>query len=424
MATFSHQGSTFVSNFLAIKLLDHATYGKFSLVTLTALYAANILQFAVGSTSSKFVARYVHDADRLRSTVRACAVFTIASGLLGFALLAATSGLLAQSVFVEPSLTWLIVIVSLSVPGLIGMVFLGGLLQGLHAFRSLAISSLVSGILFVAIVAAGAWLNDLGGALVGFAAGAWLRCVIMGAAAVWALRGTVIKQGSSWLKVRGEVSRELREFQVPAGLAGFVTLPTLWLIPTILARSTQSFSEVALYSVIFMLKSLVVLPASVIALALQPSAEKACGLNQIDTAMQIFRTATIAALASSAILGLFVAVFAREVLTIFGQSFAPAASELQLMMIAAVAEAISFSLTMRLQATSRLWSAIFVALVPRDVTMLLIVAIFAATYGLKAAIVAHVAGAIVNLAGSLWLSRTAIQSLKRPTTFPPPRSAA
>ena len=66
MATFSHQGSTFVSNFLVIKLLDHDTYGKFSLITLTALYAASILQFAIGSTSSKFVARYINDADRLR----------------------------------------------------------------------------------------------------------------------------------------------------------------------------------------------------------------------------------------------------------------------------------------------------------------------------------------------------------------------
>ena len=101
LATFSHQGSTFISNFLVIKLLDHTTYGKFSLVTLTALYAASILQFALGSTSSKFVARYVHDANRLRSAIWIFSVFTLASGLLGLAILAASSGLLARSVFAE-----------------------------------------------------------------------------------------------------------------------------------------------------------------------------------------------------------------------------------------------------------------------------------------------------------------------------------
>lgn len=52
VATFAYQGSTFLSNFLVIKLLDHASYGKFSLLNLTAFYAAGILQFAVGSTTS------------------------------------------------------------------------------------------------------------------------------------------------------------------------------------------------------------------------------------------------------------------------------------------------------------------------------------------------------------------------------------
>jgi O-antigen/teichoic acid export membrane protein len=412
VATFSHQGSTFISNFLVIKLLDHETYGKFSLVTLTALYAAGILQFALGSTSSKFVARYVHDANRLRSAVWIFSVFTLASGLLGLAILAASSGLLARSVFAEPSLTWPLAIVSLAVPGLIGVVFLGGLLQGLHGFRSLAISSLLSGALFVAIVVAGAWLDDLTGAVLGFAAGAAIRCLVMGTAGVWALRGTIIKQGFAWREVLSEVAHELRSFQVPAGLAGFVTLPTLWLIPTILARSTQNFSEVALYSVIFMLKTLVVLPASVISIALQPSAEKACATDQIDTAMKIFRTASLAAFACAGILALLCAVFARDVLSVFGKSFTTASSELRLMMLAAVAEAVAISLAMRNQASNRMWESIFVTLVPRDVIMLAIVIAFAATWGLQAAIAAHVAGAIANLLGTYWLSLKSVATLK------------
>lgn len=418
VATFSHQGSTFVSNFLAIKLLDHAAYGKFSLVTLTALYAAAILQFAVGSTASKFVARYVNDPERLRATVWSCAVFTLATGLLGVVVLAAASGLLARSVFVEPSLTLPVTIVGLAIPGLVGMVFLGGLLQGLHSFRSQATSSLISGVLFVAIVAAGAWLDDLTGAVTGFAIGATVRCLIMGAAALWALRGTAIAHGSSWRAIRRDIVDEIKKFQVPAGLAGFVTLPTLWLIPTILARSTQNFSEVALYSVIFMLKTLVVLPASVISLALQPSAEKACATDQIDTAIKIFRAASLAAFACAGILALLCAAFAREVLTLFGQSFAVASFELRLMMLAAVAEAVAISLAMRNQASNRMWESIFLTLVPRDVIMLAIVALFAATWGLQAAIAAHVAGAIANLVGTYWLSLKSVASLRLSTINP------
>src|SRR3954454_3517654 len=87
VATFAHQGSTFLSNFLVIKLLDHASYGKFALLNLTAFYAAAILQFAVGSTASRFDARYADKREQLLSVIGVCAAFSLASGLLGFGIL-------------------------------------------------------------------------------------------------------------------------------------------------------------------------------------------------------------------------------------------------------------------------------------------------------------------------------------------------
>jgi len=404
VATFSHQGSTFISNFLAIKLLDHATYGKYSLISLTAFYTASILQFAVGSTTSKFVARYADDFDRLRSAIWICGAFTLASGLLGFGILALTSGLLARGVCVEPSLTGPLVIVSLSVVGVSFKMILGGLLQGLHGFRSLAAASIISGVLFVAIVAAGAWTGDLTGAIWAFVAGSTLRSMILGWATLIALKGNGVGRVFSWSKIPGEMRREIFTFQIPAGLAGFITLPTLWLIPTILTRNTQNFSDVAVYSVLFMLKTLVVLPASVISLALQPSAEKACAAGQMVLAMRVFRTSSLTAFAIAAVAAIFFMIFAEQVLAVFGRSFTVASFELQLMMIAAVAEAVAVSLYMRIQAASRMWSSIFAALVPRDLAMLVIVVAFTTKYGLLAAIIAHVVGAIANLVGAYWLS--------------------
>jgi O-antigen/teichoic acid export membrane protein len=404
VATLSYQGSTFVSNFLVIRLLDHASYGKYSLLNLTAFYAANVLQFAVGSTASKFVARYTDDLDRLGSAIWICGVFTLASGLLGFGILALASGVLTRSVFVEPSLTWPMVIVSLSVPSQVGMVFLGGLLQGLHGFRALAVSSMISGVLFVAILASGAWTGDLTDTIWAFVAGTTLRAVILSCATLLVLKGKRLGASFPWRKIPDQLGREIFRFQLPAGLAAFFTLPTLWLIPTILTRNTQSFSDVALYSVLFMLKSLIVLPASVTSLALQPSAEKACAAGQFDLALRVFRISTLSAFGIAAVAATLFAVFANEVLTFFGPSFAAASFELQLMMIAAVAEAVAISLYMRVQAASRMWASIFATLMPRDLTMLAIVIAFTTKYGLMAAVIAHVAGAIVNLAAVYWLS--------------------
>lgn len=413
VATFSHQGSTFVSNYLVIRLLDHAAYGKFSLINLTAFYTAAILQFAVGSTVSRFVARYVGDRSRFLSVVRACGTFTIAAGLLGLGILAFASGVLSRNIFIEPSLMAPIAIVSLSLPSLVGMVFLNGLLQGLHGFRGLAVSSIVSGVLFVAIVAAGAWRGDLNGAIIGFVVGSTLRSLIIGGMAFLELNGMDVGKVFSWRGMLDKpTTREILRFQVPAGLAGCLTIPTLWLIPTILTRNTHNFSEVASYSVILMIKSLIVLPASVIALALQPSAENALGSNQTGMARRIFRTASAVSLVIVAAAALLFAIFAKEVLAVFGSGFASASNELRLMMFGAVAEAAAVGLYMRVQATNKMWASIFATLMPRDLVMLTIAITFTSRYGLHAVIIAHVAGALVNLAGTFWLSLRAMRSLR------------
>jgi O-antigen/teichoic acid export membrane protein len=414
LAVLSHQGSTFVGNFLLIKLLDHATYGKFSLLNLTALYAANLFQFAVGSTVSRFVARYSGDRAGLRVVIGVCGAFTIASGILGFACLALASNALARDVLLEPSMVLPLVIVSVSMPSLLGMIYLSGLLQGLHDFRSLAISSLASGALFVAAISAGAWVAGLMGAVCGFVAGSTIRSIIMGAAALARLRlEKDLDRSLPWREIwNNPTRREIFAFQIPAGLAGFLTLPTLWLIPTILTRNTQNFSDMALYSVILMIKSLVVLPASIVALALQPSVERAWQFGQVATAIRVFRTGSAVTLGIVGTMALIVAVFATEVMSIFGASFVVGADNLRWMMVGAVAEALMLSLLMRVQASSQMWSSIVVTLLPRDAVMLFIVAAYSAQYGLSAAIFAHVVGALVNLAGTFWLSARAVRALR------------
>ncbi|MHC6154909.1 oligosaccharide flippase family protein [Bradyrhizobium elkanii] len=402
VATFSHQGSTFVGNFVVIRLLDHASYGKFSLINLTALYAANILQFGVGSTVSRFVARHLEDKTRMPAIVWYCGAFSLLSGLLGLAVMVSTAGFVARDVFIESSLAAPLAIAAASVPGLVGTIYLNGLLQGLHGFRALAVSSAVSGLLFVACIALGARVGSLQGAVLGFACGSVMRSFILGFAALIALGP---RWRSSWIDVRGEWQRgEIAKFQFPAGLSTFTTLPTLWLVPTILTRETQNFSDVGSYSLILMLKTMVVLPAWVVALALQPSLERAWSLNETQNARRIFHTALLVGSMATAALAALVAIFPARVLLLFGVSFVSSDVDLQLMMLGAVAEGVAITLYMRIQMSNQMWRAIFVTLLPRDVSTLVTVALMASTYGLRGAIVAHVIGAAVNLAGSHWLS--------------------
>lgn len=413
VATLSHQGSTFASNFLVIHIIDRAAYGKFSLLNLTAFYAASILQLAVGSTVSRFAARFADCDKKLSSVIWICGLYTLASGLLGLALLLLGAGVLARSVFLEPSLVTPLAIISLSIPSLIGIIFLSGLLQGLHSFKKLAISSLISSIFFVAVVSAGAWLHGLDGAIMGFVTGTTIRALAMGAAAVIETRTRKLAIFSRWRAGFDQNMREvILKFQIPAGLAGFITLPTLWLMPTILTRNSQDFTEVASYSVVIMIKSLVVLPASVITLALQPSAEKAWSSGQTKTASRVFRTSLAVSLGIVTIMALFIAIFARQVMAWFGNAYVIASPELQIMMIGAVAEACAVVFYMRVQAASRMWASIFVTLMPRDLIMLTIALMFTTVYGLWAVVVAHVAGALVNAGCVYGLGRSWLPNIQ------------
>jgi O-antigen/teichoic acid export membrane protein len=110
----------------------------------------------------------------------------------------------------------------------------------------------------------------------------------------------------------------------------------------------------------------------------------------------------------------FFAVFARETLAVFGPGFTSASFELQLMMIGAIAEAATLGFYMKIQATNRMWASIFATLLPRDLMMLAIAFAFTSRYGLHAVIIAHVAGALVSLAGAYWLSFRAMRALRVP----------
>jgi O-antigen/teichoic acid export membrane protein len=294
------------------------------------------------------------------------------------------------------------------------MVYLTGVLQGLHDFRTLAISSLISGVFFVAAISAGAWIAGLMGAVCGFVVGSTIRSLIMSAAAIARLRAErILDRPPVWrLLWKNPTRPQIFAFQIPAGLAGFLTLPTLWLIPTILTRNTQNFSDMALYSVILMIKSLVVLPASIIALALQPSVERAWQFDEADTAIRVFRTGTAITLGILGSMALIVGVFATAAMSVFGSSFVAGADNLRWMMVAAVAEGLTVSLVMRVQASNRMWSSIVATLLPRDVAMLSIVIAFSVQYGLSAAVAAHVVGGLVSLAGTFWLSARAIRTLR------------
>jgi hypothetical protein len=94
-----------------------------------------------------------------------------------------------------------------------------------------------------------------------------------------------------------------------------------------------------------------------------------------------------------------VALFAPYVLRLYGDQFVVAAPLLQVLMAAAVAEAVGYGLTQHFSSRGAMWTVFFAASLPRDLIVVLGVTAWLSTYGLVAIACAFLISWIVYSAG-------------------------
>jgi O-antigen/teichoic acid export membrane protein len=365
IAVAFNQGSTLVANILVARLLDKATYGEYAIVVNTLLTVGTMAQLSTGYTASKYLAEFrMADKARAGRILGACAKFSMISAAIGALAIVIFSKPIANDIFQAPHL---------ALPLALGAGFLGasalngyqsGALAGLEAFNRLALAGIVSGIGAILLIAGGSWLGGLNGALAGLTVAGVVRWFIHARLLHAELqRQQIIAIYCGSLTAERSV---FLHFTLPAALAGYLTIPAIWLSNTILIRQPDGFNEMALFAASNAVRVVVLfapLTANAVMVSIinnlfgEPSKSLFLSTYGFNLVITTGVTLGIAAMA---------ALFAPYMLLAFGSEFATGLPITYLLLGAAVGEALSTALNHRIQARSQIWRMFFFVVLPRE----------------------------------------------------------
>jgi O-antigen/teichoic acid export membrane protein len=359
------QGSVFAANVIIANRLGPQVFGEFSLLQNTALTLGAIAQVATGITATRYIAEYrASDPDRAGRIIGFCALFTLATGLLGGLLLFALAGWLSANTLNAPHLSDGLKIMAIYLVFSAMSGYQMGALAGLEGYRRIARLGVLHGVIHIALCTAGVWFYGLSGALWGLVASLVVR---------WWLYHVAIRREAAILGIKPAYVMHRHErgvllrFSVPAALAGLTTMPALWLANTFLALQPDGYTQLGLYSAAINLKTAVMFLPLTVNTVSTSLINNQLGVGQKARYRRVF-LANAAITAGSALLGALAAVtLGGYLLQLFGTEFDKASGILLVLMVAVVPESLMISLYQIVQSREKMWWSFFAVALPRDV---------------------------------------------------------
>jgi O-antigen/teichoic acid export membrane protein len=366
-AAVFNQGATFLGNLLVARVLGVDQFGAFTVVQVTAVSLATIMQLSLWLTTTHFTAQSLalgsERAGQVLATLqwvaRVLAIVSVLVVLVG-------SGWYSQAVFEDSSLQVALIAASGAVAGSILYSHQAGALVGLQAFKQHALAALVPGVVQLASVFIGAKLYGYVGALVGLSFGAVVRCVFAGVALRAALRARDIP------KRRADVHgmwRELAAFAAPASANSFTYAGAAWVASGIIVQQ-HGMAGFALYAACLNIRTMVMF------VPLQANTVSVAMLSRLFAAEDrtTFRRGYWLNLGmlvlTSALFAVAISVFADQVLALYGREFVSGRALLMILMIACAFEAAGYGITQAYSSRGRMWAMFFLGALPRDITFL------------------------------------------------------
>jgi O-antigen/teichoic acid export membrane protein len=396
IAVAFNQGSTLIANIIVARILMKQGFGEYAMVQSTLLTAATLSQLATGYTASKYIAEYrSSEPERAGRIMGLCALVSSAMAGIGTILLIAIAPWLADTILKDPQLSFALMIGS-------GFIFFSainghqtGALSGLEAYGGLAKAGVTSGIVAVAAISLGAWWGGLNGTIVGLSISAFVRCVIHN-------RWLRIESRAQGIKpqYKGSLSQEktiIFKFALPAAIAGYYTMPMIWLANAFLVRQPGGYGEMALYTAANNIRILVLfLPNVMNSVGLSVlNNEKAKG--DINYYHRVFRSNVLYIFLVSLSGLLVMGVLGRSILQLFGKDFGAGYFLLWLLLISTIFEGLSIALCQYVQSQAKIWLSFFSINVPREAFLVVAAYYLVQSYGGAGLATAYLGSTILGL---------------------------
>ena len=403
VGTVFNQGSTFLVNIILAHLLATRAFGHYAMIQTTLAIVASMAQLASGYTAAKYVAEYRDRAPhRAGQILGLCAVVSFAMAAVGTTALLFGSRWLAAEALKEPELSAGLMIASGVVFFAVMNGFLLGALAGFESFPQIGKAGIASGTLYVVFGAAGGQFGAVNGALIGIALSAVLQFIIL-----WTLVLRETRRRGIAISVPrlGEEREILFRFYLPAALNGLVTLPAIWLANAAVARQSQGYEQLALFTAANSFRIIVLFLPNILNTVGMSVLNNQRGAGDEVRFRRLFwsNLAVTAAIASAGAIAISIA--GPMLLKMFGITFTQAYPILLVLMIAAVAEGVAMAIFQSIQSHGFIWSALFGVVLPSYGALVLTAGLLARDHGAMGLAWAYVVCWSIALASNALLVR-------------------
>ena len=371
VAAVASSGLNFLLSVSMARLLGREGFGQFGMVLSTISTVAGIAQLAMGYTTTKFVAEFrTSDPARAGRVIDLSGLVSLFTAALAAIALCASGPWLAAESLASPRLAGTLQLASLMVFFTVLVGYKLGALAGMEKFRSLALIATVGGCANVLCAVSAALALGVDGAVAGMGVGALMQWWL-------ARRLTLAECRRERIPIVGvgRVTSALSEravlvsFAIPAALGGLSSMPALWLANSFLVRQPDGFSQLALYTAAFSVRSLVFFLPNLVNRVSMSLLNNVKGSRDWDGYRRVFWTNAALTAGTVTVAAVGVGLVGVQVLALFGRDFRVARPVLLVLLGAAVLEAAMASLYQIMQAEARMWASLFWIALPRDLSI-------------------------------------------------------
>jgi O-antigen/teichoic acid export membrane protein len=389
------QGSVLVSSIIVARLLGLVSFGGYALIISTVMTVAAMAQGGTSLVATKLVGESLQSGPAsVGRLLRVFRNFAFTMGVLAAILLFGLSELLADEVFARPELVQPLRLIALAGFFLVFVSYQIGALQGFGAFREMSFAGVAAGAFHVALTSLGAFLGGVNGAILGFVVSSALRAVLLGRALDEVRRAHDVPK--SVVVARSDF-HPIWRLAVPAGLAGIVTLPSLWLVTVLVSRLPDGLALVAIFAVAHQLRLAVLQLPSLLNAVSFSALSRAKGRNETSHFRSIFWSNLTVNIGFSAVVVIVMISLSEPLLRLYGPEFGDGRWLLIILLVSVIPESLAMSTYQLIQSAGRMWYSLFAIVIPRDLIYVTVSVVVIAELGLLGAGIAYLIAWIAAL---------------------------
>jgi O-antigen/teichoic acid export membrane protein len=401
VAVAAPQLATLLSNVAVANLLGPERFGVYGFAQTTLNTFALIGQLSLGLAATRFLPDWRSREPALAGEFLArAATFVLACGLLLAAGFVAATAMFEGAAWSPPSFHGPVLVAFLVAIPLLALGLLqNGVFIGFEWFRSYALVSVGTAVIGVALPAIGALLAGVEGAICALALAILVR---VGAAAVTLLRKLPTANITLNLQHTGTFMRVVRDFAMPSSVGFFLASSAQWLSSLLLLHSSGA-GPFGLYVATLSVRQMVVfVPSQLAGVTLTLMSKR----SEPRLQRQVFRLSVALTAVVAALITGVCALFAEDLLRLFGAGFAIGESLLLVMLASAFAESVAVAMYQVLPHQGRMWKSLTYVNIPRDGALLLLACLAVPRFGAIGLALALLVSQIIAIAGIVLAARS------------------